>query len=101
MVGWVVVVNGYKLVREALVERGEDYVDRPYLPLLYEAIGSKGMSTHLLGMHTLPTHSLRMSGAYLAKLYFHTNVTRSARHLWDEVHSVVMFAMKTLDKLKL
>ena len=69
MVGWVVVVNGYKLVREALVERGEDYADRPYLPLLYEAIGSKGISTHLLGARTLPTPSFRMSGVYPAKLY--------------------------------
>uniref|UniRef100_A0A7N6A0Z4 Cytochrome P450, family 2, subfamily P, polypeptide 6 n=1 Tax=Anabas testudineus TaxID=64144 RepID=A0A7N6A0Z4_ANATE len=38
----VVVINGYKLVREALVENGEDYTDRPYIPMFEKIMGSKG-----------------------------------------------------------
>uniref|UniRef100_A0A8C4Z716 Uncharacterized protein n=1 Tax=Gadus morhua TaxID=8049 RepID=A0A8C4Z716_GADMO len=41
--GRVVVVNGYKLMREVLVKRGEDYADRPGLPILYDVIGTKGL----------------------------------------------------------
>ncbi|XP_026201248.1 cytochrome P450 2J6-like [Anabas testudineus] len=39
----VVVINGYKLVREALVENGEDYTDRPYIPMFEKIMGSKGI----------------------------------------------------------
>ncbi|XP_034556261.1 cytochrome P450 2J6-like [Notolabrus celidotus] len=41
--GRVVVINGYKLVREALVEKGEDYVDRPVIPLFEATFGNKGL----------------------------------------------------------
>ncbi|NWS99663.1 CP2DH protein, partial [Mionectes macconnelli] len=34
----VVVLNGYKTVKEALVHKSEDFADRPYLPM-YEYIG--------------------------------------------------------------
>ncbi|XP_029002034.1 cytochrome P450 2J5-like [Betta splendens] len=39
----IVIVNSYKLVREALVENGEDYTDRPYMPLFERLFGSKGL----------------------------------------------------------
>ncbi|KAM3876144.1 cytochrome P450 2J2-like [Diretmus argenteus] len=41
--GNIVVINGYKLVREALVQKGEDYTDRPVIPLLHAMIGNKGL----------------------------------------------------------
>lgn len=34
----VVVLNGYKAVKEALVHRSEDFADRPYMPV-YEQLG--------------------------------------------------------------
>ncbi|XP_013863512.1 cytochrome P450 2J6 [Austrofundulus limnaeus] len=38
-----VVINGYKNVREALVEQGEDFVDRPIIPLFSEFFRNKGL----------------------------------------------------------
>ena len=46
------VVNGYKLVREALVERGEDYADRPNEPLFEEMIGNKGIVSCMFLKHS-------------------------------------------------
>lgn len=46
--GQVVVINSYKRVREALVEKGENFVDRPNLPLFTECLGNKGSDTTYL-----------------------------------------------------
>ncbi|KAG7233972.1 hypothetical protein INR49_028686, partial [Caranx melampygus] len=40
--GRFVVISGHKLVREALVEKGEDYTDRPIIPLFNNLIGNRG-----------------------------------------------------------
>lgn len=34
----MVVLNGYKTVKEALVNKSEDFADRPYMPV-YEHLG--------------------------------------------------------------
>ncbi|XP_068448932.1 cytochrome P450 2J4-like [Clinocottus analis] len=39
----IVMLNGYKFVREALVLKGEDYVDRPSMPLFDALNSSKGL----------------------------------------------------------
>ncbi|XP_045904667.1 cytochrome P450 2J4-like isoform X2 [Micropterus dolomieu] len=41
--GRIVVINGYKLVREALVHKGEDYIDRPIIPLIEALNGKRGL----------------------------------------------------------
>ncbi|XP_008303639.1 cytochrome P450 2J6-like [Stegastes partitus] len=41
--GRIVVINGYKHIKEALVQQGEDYADRPPVPLFAELIGNKGI----------------------------------------------------------
>lgn len=39
---WVVLVNGLHLVKEALVHQGENFIDRPKLPVMNEISGTFG-----------------------------------------------------------
>uniref|UniRef100_A0A8C6TKT1 Cytochrome P450 n=2 Tax=Neogobius melanostomus TaxID=47308 RepID=A0A8C6TKT1_9GOBI len=41
--GQVVVIHGYRLVKEALAVRGEDYLDRPTFPMFEETLGNNGL----------------------------------------------------------
>ncbi|XP_021238262.1 cytochrome P450 2D17 [Numida meleagris] len=43
----VVVLNGYKTVKEALVNKSEDFADRPYLPI-YEHLGYRDTSEGII-----------------------------------------------------
>uniref|UniRef100_A0A3B4Z933 Cytochrome P450 2J2-like n=1 Tax=Stegastes partitus TaxID=144197 RepID=A0A3B4Z933_9TELE len=41
--GRVVVLNGYKSLKEALVQQGEDFTDRPSVPLFQDIVQNKGI----------------------------------------------------------
>lgn len=38
----IVIISGYKFTREALVQQGENFVDRPSIPIFEDLIGQKG-----------------------------------------------------------
>ncbi|XP_061489202.1 cytochrome P450 2J2-like [Rhineura floridana] len=40
---WHVIVNGLSLVKEGLIQQGENFVDRPKFPLTYEIFGPFGL----------------------------------------------------------
>ncbi|XP_059196417.1 cytochrome P450 2J2-like [Centropristis striata] len=40
---WVVVVNGFRVMREALVDQGDGLLDRPYLPLVQDTVVGLGV----------------------------------------------------------
>lgn len=40
----IVVLDGYKLVKEVYLQQGDNLADRPLLPLFYDIIGDKGKS---------------------------------------------------------
>ncbi|XP_015225117.1 PREDICTED: cytochrome P450 2J1-like, partial [Cyprinodon variegatus] len=39
----IVIISGYKFTREALVQQGENFVDRPSIPIFEDLIGQKGL----------------------------------------------------------
>ncbi|XP_066532429.1 cytochrome P450 2J1-like isoform X2 [Hoplias malabaricus] len=39
----MVVLNGYKLVKNVYVDHGDEYVDRPEMPILRDTVGGKGL----------------------------------------------------------
>ncbi|XP_066532433.1 cytochrome P450 2J2-like [Hoplias malabaricus] len=39
----LVLLNGYKLVKKVYVDQGDDYADRPDVPMLQDTVGGKGL----------------------------------------------------------
>ncbi|NWS16813.1 CP2D3 protein, partial [Pachyramphus minor] len=75
----VVVLNGYKTVKEALVHRSEDFADRPYFPI-YEHVGYGKKSE---GKHPDISCSSIIPGIVLARY----------GHVWKEIRK---FTLSTL-----
>uniref|UniRef100_A0A8C6NF04 Uncharacterized protein n=1 Tax=Melopsittacus undulatus TaxID=13146 RepID=A0A8C6NF04_MELUD len=89
----VVVLNGYKTVKEALVHRSEDFADRPYLPM-YEHVGygdkSEGIIAAKYGhvwkeLRRFALSTLRNFG--MGKRSLEERVTEEARFLCAAVNA--------------
>lgn len=37
-----VVLNGYKQVKQVYLQQGENFADRPHIPLIYDILGDNG-----------------------------------------------------------
>lgn len=65
--GRIVVINGYKLVRETLIEQGENFIDRPNIPLFEDLVGNKGDIIYVLGQKLQFPINLKPSISFHAK----------------------------------
>lgn len=86
------VINGYKLVREALAVRGEDYIDRPTLPLFEDMIGNKGNMSCTLFKCTV-YHSTNNYLLFLTANVLIIGLVASNGYLWKQQRR---FALHTL-----
>ncbi|NXT19547.1 CP2D3 protein, partial [Syrrhaptes paradoxus] len=85
----VVVLNGYKTVKEALVHKSEDFADRPYKPM-YEHLGYtekyQGKYGHIWKeLRKFSISTLRNFG--MGKKSLEERVTEEARFLCSEINS--------------
>ncbi|KFP45676.1 Cytochrome P450 2D3, partial [Chlamydotis macqueenii] len=76
----VVVLNGYKTVKEALVHKSEDFADRPYFPI-YEHMGYGHKSE---GKVPDISHSSIIPGVIMARY----------GHVWKELRKFSLFTLR-------